>query len=66
MPDTTIVTAPASGDTGASGIIISFVLVALALVGGAIWYQYFRTPATSDTTNIQVTVPNPVTPQQSN
>lgn len=65
MADTTIVT-PANGDSSMA-VVVSVILIALLLIGGFVWYQNNGLPkAEEGATNINVTVPNPTTPQQSN
>ena len=64
MADTIVTNSPASD--GGAGWFIALVLVIILAVGGAVLYQrgFFNGERPADTTNIQVTVPNPVAPAQ--
>ena len=65
MADTIVSNSPSS-DSGA-GWFFALVLIIILAVGGVVLYQrgFFNDGSRpADTTNIQVTVPNPVAPAQ--
>ncbi|MES2953486.1 MAG: hypothetical protein V4674_02910 [Patescibacteria group bacterium] len=57
MADTIINTPPQTPREDATGGWAVAVIVLLGVVGGFIWYTYYRTPAKPGTTNINVTLP---------
>ncbi len=63
MADTIVTNTPGTNDSGAAGMIIALVVVVVAIVGGVMLYQrgFFGASAPADTTNINVTVPTPIT-----
>lgn len=67
MADTIITNTPGTNDdSSGAGLIVAFVLVVALVIGGIMLYQRgyigsIAAPKTSDT-NINVTIPNPVTP----
>ncbi len=68
MADTIITNTPGtSNDGGSAGWIVALVIVLVVIVGGVLAYQkgYFHS-AKDSTTNIQVTIPNPITPAPTN
>lgn len=71
MADTIITNSPDknSGGDGSAGWAVAFVLIVALLVGGFLLYQggFFtqNTEKPADTTNINVTIPNPVVPEGS-
>jgi len=69
MADTIITTtAPATSDNSAAGWIVAFIVLIAVIGGGVYAYRHgmFGSAAPASTTNINVTVPNPVatTPTQ--
>lgn len=64
MADTIISNTPRSGDdSGSAGWVVALVIILAVIIGGVLLYQRgFFSTATPSTTNINVTVPNPVTP----
>jgi hypothetical protein len=70
MADTVITnTPPNQGDNSAAGWIVAFIILLAVVVGGFVLYRNgaFRgaAPAPAGTTNVNVTVPNPITPAPS-
>ncbi len=64
MADTIISNTPsARDDSGSAGWVVALIFVLVVSIGGVVLYQngFFGT-VTPSTTNINVTVPNPVTP----
>ena len=64
MADTIITNTPGSADgSGTAGLVMVIILIAAVLIGGTFVYKkgYFRANEGS-TTNINVTVPDPITP----
>lgn len=48
-------------DSGAGWAVAVIVLLAVVGVGAYFWFNYYRVPPTTDgTTNINVTIPNPI------
>jgi hypothetical protein len=45
-------------DNGSGGWAVAVIILILVIVGGFVWYRYYRVSAPS-TTNINVTVPAP-------
>lgn len=65
MADTIITNSPEKGGgDGGAGWIVALVLIIAVVVGGVILYRRgaFRAVAPASDTNINVTIPNPVTP----
>ena len=65
MADTIVTNTPATNDSGAAGWVVAFVILVAVIVGGVVLYQrgfFMASGQTPSTTNINVTVPNPVTP----
>jgi hypothetical protein len=64
MADTIITNTPGlQDDSGSAGFVAAIIIVMVVVLGALFFYQngYFRaTP--DDTTNIEVTLPKPVTP----
>jgi cell division protein YceG involved in septum cleavage len=61
----TIVNTPASSDSGAAGWVVAVVVILAVIVGGFLWYRHYgaySAPTPAGTTNINVTMPNPITP----
>jgi len=63
MADTIVTNSPGTSDSSAAGWAVALVIVIAVVVGGIVMYQrgMFNTPAPSDTTNINVTIPTPTT-----
>ncbi len=62
MAETTIVNTPAQSTDSGAGWAVALIVIIAVLVGGFVWYRYYgpaATPASSDTTNINVTLPTP-------
>jgi hypothetical protein len=61
MADTIVNTPAPSNDSGAAGWMVAIIILLAVLAGGFYVYRYGigRAPA-PDTTNINVTVPNPL------
>ena len=60
----TIVNTPASNDSGAAGWVVALVVIVAVAVAGFVWYRNtgaYQTPAQEGATNINVTIPAPVT-----
>ena len=65
MADTIITNTPADrSDSGAAGWAVAVIILLVVVVGGFVWYRYYRVPAAAPAgqTNINVTIPNPATP----
>jgi hypothetical protein len=66
MADTIISNTPGSRDeSGMAGWLVAFVVIIALAIGGLMMYQngFFRSDTdTNSTTNINVTVPDPITP----
>ena len=68
MADTIVTNTPATqSDSGAAGWIVALIVLVAVIVAGIVLYQRgflggANQPQTPDTTNINVTVPNPTTP----
>jgi len=62
MADTIVTNSPA-GDSGAGWVVALIILVAV-IIGGFVMYKngMFRGSEPAGTTNINVVVPNPITP----
>ena len=64
MADTFISNTPGSNnDNGSAGWMVALFIVLVVVVGGIVMYQkgYFHS-AKDSTTNVNVTIPNPITP----
>ncbi len=67
---TTIINTPGnpvsteSADSGAGWFVAVIILLVVIGVGAYLWFHYYTPPATSGTTNINVTIP--ATPSQGN
>lgn len=58
MADTIVNTPqPAPQDGGSAGWAVAVIVLIVVIAGGVIWFRYYRAPASSGTTNINVTVP---------
>lgn len=59
----TIVNTPGPQESGTAGWAVAVVILLAVVVGGFVWYRYYRpaAPASTDTTNINVTIPAPST-----
>ncbi|MES2203340.1 MAG: hypothetical protein V4474_03410 [Patescibacteria group bacterium] len=64
MADTIINTPPQSSQDNSEGWAVAVIILVVVIVAGVIWYRYYR--ASAGTTNINVTVPAPVTTDQTN
>ena len=64
MADTIITNTPDSTDSGAAGWAVALIIALAVIVGGFVWYRYYRAPAPASTTtnSINVTVPAATTP----
>lgn len=67
MADTIITNSPDKNNGGDSsaGWAVAFVIIVALLVGGFLLYQggfFTQAPEPADSTNINVTIPNPVVP----
>ena len=63
MADTIVTNSPGSND-GSSGWAVALIVLIVVIVGGFVMYQkgMIGTPSSAGTTNINVVVPNPITP----
>lgn len=55
----TIVNTPSGNDSGAGGWAVAIIILLVVIVGGFVWYRYYRAPAAAPATNINVTIPTP-------
>ena len=64
MADTIVTNTPGPSDSGAAGWIVALIVLVAVVVGGVYMYRngFFDRAATTDTTNINVVVPNPTAP----
>ena len=55
----TIINTPSGNDSGAAGWFVALIVLVAVIVGGFVWYRYYKAPAAAPTTNnsINVTVP---------
>ena len=68
MTDTIVTNSPGTNDSSAVGMIMAFIILIAVLAGGVVLYQrgVFNTSNPADTTNINVTIPTPITEPDSN
>ena len=61
MSETTIVN-PSSQDSGAAGWMVALIVLIAVIVGGFLWYRSYGGSHTAgpSSTNVNVTIPNPV------
>lgn len=61
---TTVINTPgnntSNGENGAGWAVVVIILLAVVSAGVYLWMNYESPPQTSDTTNINVTVPTPI------
>lgn len=64
MADTIVTNAPGTNESGAAGWAVALIVLVAVIVGGIVLYRNgtFGASAPTGATNINVTVPNPVTP----
>lgn len=62
MADTIVTNTPATTDSGAGWVVAFIILVAVVIGGFALYQNGFFGKAAPGTTNINVTVPNPIPP----
>ncbi len=56
----TIVNTPGQ-DNGTAGWVVALIVLLAVIVGGFVWYRYYRAAPAPATTNINVTLPTPGT-----
>ncbi len=57
----TIVNTPTTTDSGSAGWAIAVIVLIAVIVGGFVWFRYYKAPqpAAESGTNINVTIPTP-------
>ncbi len=57
----TIINTPSGNDSGSAGWAVALIILLAVIVGGFVWYRYYRAPAAAPATNnsINVTIPSP-------
>ncbi len=59
MADTIVNTPAGNSDSGAAGWMVAIIVLIAVIGGGFVWYRYYRGPAPTGDTNINVTIPTP-------
>ena len=66
MEDTIVTNSPGTNDSSAVGMVMAFIVLIAVLAIGVVMYQrgFFNNQSKpADTTNINITVPNPTAPE---
>ena len=65
MADTIVTNSPGTNDSSAIGMVMAFIVLIAVLAIGVVMYQrgFFNNSKPADTTNINITVPNPTVPK---